>query len=101
MIRGLEHLSYEERLRDLGCSAWRRESSRKTILQPFSTQQDPHRTRDDSFKLREGRFRSDVRKKFFPMRVAKHWHRLPREVAEAPSLEKIKVRLDRALSNLV
>jgi len=31
----------------------------------------------------------------------KHWHRLPREVMEAPSLETFKARLDRALSNLV
>jgi len=35
------------------------------------------------------------------MRVVKHWHRLPREVVDAPSLETFKVRLDRALSNLV
>jgi len=34
-------------------------------------------------------------------RMVKHWHRLPREVVEAPSLETFKVRLDRALSNLV
>jgi len=35
------------------------------------------------------------------MRVVKHWNRLPREVAEAPSLEILKARLDRALSNLI
>ncbi|KFQ65892.1 hypothetical protein N334_01795, partial [Pelecanus crispus] len=52
-------------------------------------------------KLKEGRFRLDTRKKFFTMRVVKHWHRLPREVVDAPSLETFKVRLDGALSNLV
>jgi len=31
----------------------------------------------------------------------KHWHRLPREVVEAPSLETFKARLEGALSNLV
>jgi len=35
------------------------------------------------------------------MRVVKHWHRLPREVVEAPSLETLKARLDGALSNLI
>ena len=35
------------------------------------------------------------------MRVVKHWHRLPREVAEAPSLETVKARLDGDLSNLI
>jgi len=35
------------------------------------------------------------------MRVVKHWNRLPGEVVEAPSLETFRVRLDRALSNLV
>ena len=45
--------------------------------------------------------RLDIRKKFFTMRVMKHWHRLPREVEEAPSLETSKAGLDGALSNLV
>jgi len=47
------------------------------------------------------RFRQDIRKTFFTMRVVKHWNRLPREVVEAPSLETFKAGLDRALSNLV
>ena len=37
VIRGLEHLSYEERLRELACLAWRREGSRETSLRPSST----------------------------------------------------------------
>jgi len=46
-------------------------------------------------------FGLDVRKKFFTMTVVRHWHKLPREVEEAPCLETFKARLDGALSNLV
>jgi len=59
------------------------------------------RTRGNGFKLKEGKFRLDIRKKFFMMRVVKHWNRFPREVIDAPSLETFQVRLDGALSNLI
>jgi len=58
------------------------------------------RTRGDGFKLKEGRFRVDLRKKF-TVRVVRPWPRLPREAVAAPSLETLKARLDGALSTLI
>lgn len=51
--------------------------------------------------LKAGRFRLDIRKKLFIVRVVGHWNRLPREVMAAPSLEVFKARLDRACNHLV
>jgi len=52
-------------------------------------------------KLRQGRFRWDIRRKFFTQRVVTHWNRLPKEVVDSPSLEAFKARLDVALGSLV
>ncbi|KFQ72006.1 hypothetical protein N335_05483, partial [Phaethon lepturus] len=113
MIRGMEHLSYQERLRELGLFSLEKRRLWGDLIAAFQyfkgaykkdgdrhfSRACSHRTRGNGFKLKEGRFRLDLRKKFFTMR--KHWHRLPREVIDAPSLEPFKVRLDRALSNLI
>ena len=50
--------------------------------------------------MKERRFRLDIRGKFFTKRVMRCWHRLPREVVNAPSLEVFKARLDGALGIL-
>ncbi|KFO84424.1 hypothetical protein N320_08331, partial [Buceros rhinoceros silvestris] len=51
----------------------------------------------NSFKLKEGRFRLDIRKKFFTVNVEEHWKWLPGQVVDAPSLETFQVRLDGVL----
>ncbi|KFV60157.1 hypothetical protein N341_13028, partial [Tyto alba] len=55
----------------------------------------------NNFKLKRSRFRLDIRKKFFTVRVVRQWNRLPREVMYVPSLGVFKARLDGALSNMV
>jgi len=60
-----------------------------------------YRTRDNGFKLKEDRFRFDIRKKCCTLRVVRCWNRLSREVVDIPSLEMFKVRLDGPSSNLV
>jgi len=65
------------------------------------TRMDSGRIRENGLKLRQGRFRLDIRRKFFTQRVVTHWKRLPKEVVDAPSLEAFKARLDVALGSLV
>jgi len=70
-------------------------------ISPIFTTVCSGRTRGNGCKLKEGRFRLNIRKKFFTMGVVRHRHRLPREAVAAPFLAVFKARLDGALSNLV
>ena len=59
------------------------------------------RTRENDFKLRQGSFRLDMKKKFFTQMVVMQWNRSPKEVVDAPSLKAFRARLDVALGSLV
>ena len=115
MIRGLEHLPCEDGLRELGLFSLEMRRHQGDLIATFQYLKGAYRkdgeglfirecsdrTRGNVFKLKEGRFRLEIRNKFFTVRVVRHWNRLPREVVDAPSLEVFKARLDGALSNLV
>ena len=112
MIRGLEHLSYEERLTELGLFSLEKRRLQEDLIVAFQylkgaykqegiclfMRVESDRTRGNGLKLRQGRFRLDIRRKFFTQRVVMHWNRLPKEAVDALSLE---VRLDVALGSLV
>ncbi|KFV01407.1 hypothetical protein N339_06406, partial [Pterocles gutturalis] len=114
MVRGLEHLPYEDRLRELGLFSLEKRRLQRDLIKAFHclkgayrksgeglfTRACSNRTRGNGFKPEEGRFILDIREKFFTVRVVRHWNRLPREAVDAPSLEVFKARLDEALSNL-
>jgi len=81
MIRGLEYLSYEDRLRELGLFSLEKRRLQGDLIAAFHylrgayrkdgerlfTRVCSHRTRGNlkGFKLKEGRFSLDIRKKYF------------------------------------
>ena len=98
MTGGLEHLPYEERLRDLGLFSLGKRlrvnlinaykylmgSSQVGGVRLFSMVPND-RVRSNRHKLGHRKFRMNMRKNFFTLKVIKHWNRLSREVVESSS----------------
>ena len=113
MIQGMEHLSCENRLRELGLCSLEKRKLQGDLIAACQCPKGIYRkegdrlfsrvcggrARGNGFKLKEGRFRLDVRKRSFTMSVVRHWNRLPRDVMDALTLETFSVRLDETLGN--
>ena len=115
MIRGLEHFSYDDRLKELGLFNLEKRRLQGDLLTAFQYLEevykqegnqvfvwiDSGKKRENGFKIKEGRFRLDVSGKFLTERLVRCWSRLPREAADTLSLEVFKARLDGILDNLI
>ncbi|KAK4805319.1 hypothetical protein QYF61_018182 [Mycteria americana] len=103
MVKGLEGMTYEERLRILGLFSLEKRRLRGDLIAVYNfLMRGSGEGGAELFSLpSQGKFRLDIRKKFFTERVIKHWNKLPRELVMALSPSVFKKRLDNALRYMV
>ncbi|KAK4831697.1 hypothetical protein QYF61_018749 [Mycteria americana] len=96
IIKGLVHLSYEDRLRELGL----KEGSGGSYLMGGGNEEEgarlcsalpTDRTRASGHKSKNIKFHLNTRKQVFTLRVVKHRNRLPREAVKSPLTQLVQI----------
>ncbi|KAK4815764.1 LOW QUALITY PROTEIN: hypothetical protein QYF61_007182 [Mycteria americana] len=106
LIKGLEHLTYEERLR-AGTVQPGEEKAQGDFIDVYKYLMGGMKVREPGFsqtrgnrhKLNHRRFPLNIRKHVFTVRVIEHWCKLAREIVESSTLEVVKRCLDMVLGN--
>ncbi|KAK4829979.1 hypothetical protein QYF61_008110, partial [Mycteria americana] len=101
MVRGMEHLSYEERLRELGLFSLEKRRLQEDFLAAFQYLKGANK-KDRNFlpgPVRVGLI--GHKEEIFYNEGGETLARVAQRSWDGPSLEVFKVRLDRALSNLI
>ncbi|KAK3099403.1 hypothetical protein FSP39_003853 [Pinctada imbricata] len=107
LIYGIQHLSYSERLLNLGLPSLEYRRIRADVIQvykyinnldemskPLFVKSQENRTRGNSQKLVKSHCRLDVRKNCFTNRVINIWNSLPDNVVTANTLNSFKSKLN-------
>ncbi|CAM4522288.1 unnamed protein product [Lepidochelys olivacea] len=114
-IRGMENLSYERRLKELGLFSLTKRRLRGVMIALYkyirgintrageelfklSTNVD---TRSNGYKLVIGKFRLEIRRRFLTIRGVNFCNSLPREAVGAKDLSGFKIKLDMFMEEMV
>lgn len=112
LVTSLQHLSYPDRLRNLGLPTLEYRRDRADMIQVFKILNNIDKvdkntmfqmssyeaTRGHSQKIFKKRYRLKIRGHFFSNRIIDNWNLLPDYVVNAPSLNSFKSRLNKCWS---
>ena len=112
IIPGLKDLPYEQRLKAMKLPSMSYRRIRGDLIETYKYTHDLYnvssnlfefnkcdRTRGHNFKLVKPRCMTSLRQHFFSQRVIERWNNLPPMIAEAPSVNAFKNRLDRLMKD--
>lgn len=111
VIPGLKDLTYEERLKKMNIPSMTYRRTRGDLIEAYKythglytlkdrilEREERTNTRGHNYKLAKPRCNTTLRQTFFSQRIIDRWNKLPAHVAEAPSLNAFKNRIDSVMS---